>query len=323
MNRLISNIDVAVDKLSRGHLLAIPTETVYGLAADATNSEAVQNVFSTKSRPINHPLIMHIGEGWEVENWVSQVPHYAKELMDLFWPGPLTLIFNLKRNSMISELVTGGQNTIAIRCPDHPLTLELLDRFGKPIVAPSANPFGKVSPTSPEHVLKDFPNHSFSILDGGRCELGIESTILDATHNEYCQIVREGLLNILHLSEFKKYIIPFRNTKHLRAPGNLKTHYQPQKPAFYINEINKIDSIDDLFHNCFFLHFSNLNYSINGLHYQFSSSVKNSAYEFYHRLRIADESKTDTIIIELPPDSEEWKALRDKIIKASQAFCTL
>ncbi|WP_133129409.1 L-threonylcarbamoyladenylate synthase [Legionella yabuuchiae] len=318
MNRIISNLDIAVDELFKGHLLAIPTETVYGLAADATNSEAVKSVFSTKSRPINHPLIMHIGEGWEIEQWVSQVPHYAKKLMELFWPGPLTLIFDLNPDSKISEFVTGGQKTIAIRCPDHPLTLKLLDQFGKPMVAPSANPFGKVSPTNPEHVLKDFPNHSFYILDGGRCELGIESTILDATQNERCQIVREGLLNVDHLSEFKHYLVPFRNTKRFRAPGHLNTHYQPQKPAFYINKINTINSIVGLYPNCFLLHFSTLDCSINGLHYQFSSSVKDSAYEFYHSLRIADESKADTIILELPPELPEWKALRDKILKASQ-----
>lgn len=317
MNRIISNLDLAVSELSKGHLLAIPTETVYGLAADATNEEAVKKIFLTKARPINHPLIMHIGRDWNIEQWVTDIPSYAKKLMQLFWPGPLTLIFNLKTNSVISDVVTGGQCTIAIRCPSHRLTLELLNQLGKPIVAPSANPFGKVSPTTAEHVLHDFPKHSFYIVDGGRCEIGIESTIIDATNPHHCQILRDGLIDKARLNALKGDIICLENTKTIRAPGQLKTHYQPHKPAIYLNDIKNIHQLTHCLSNAFLLHFSTVDVVNKELHYQFPPSVKHSAYEFYHRLRSADESKADLIIIEMPPDSFEWKALRDKIIKAS------
>lgn len=316
MTRIIAEIDLAIKALKEGDLVAIPTETVYGLAADATNTIAVNSIFTTKSRPKDHPLIMHVGLDWDISQWVSHVPDYAKQLMQLFWPGPLTLIFPKKPNTAVSPSVTGGQDTIAIRCPNHPLTLKLLDKLGKPIVAPSANPFGRVSPTTARHVLQDFPNHDFYILDGGRAQVGLESTIIDATHPDHFQILREGVINKTHLVQMQERFVQTQKNSSIKAPGHMKKHYQPGKPALIIDDITTMDELKQQYPNFYLLHFTPIKVEQNQLTFQFSPSLEQAAFEFYYQLRYADESKAEAIFIELPPNTFEWKALRDRIIKA-------
>ncbi len=161
MGRISNDLDRIVNELLLGNLVSLPTETVYGLAADATNEVAVEKIFKVKKRPLNHPLIMHVAPDWDLSQWVERIPEYACNLIKSFWPGPLTFVFKLKEKTNISRLATGTQGTIAIRSPDHPLALEILRKLDRPIVAPSANPFGKVSPTEAKHVMQDFPEDSF------------------------------------------------------------------------------------------------------------------------------------------------------------------
>ena len=170
MPTITTNIDLVLEHLKQGEVVAIPTETVYGLAADATNESAIKKIFSIKKRPLNHPLIMHVCHDWDLNQWVNNVPVYAQHMILAFWPGPLTLVFNSKKDA-VHSLVNGGQNSIAIRAPSHPLTEQLLRRLNRPIVAPSANPFGQISPTTALHVAQSFPDEHFLILDGGRCPL--------------------------------------------------------------------------------------------------------------------------------------------------------
>ncbi|MEJ5211921.1 MAG: L-threonylcarbamoyladenylate synthase, partial [Burkholderiales bacterium] len=172
-----TDLDRAVALLRAGGVVAIPTETVYGLAADARNPQAVRRVFAIKGRPADHPLIVHIAAAESLPQWARDIPDAAWRLAGRFWPGPLTLI--LRRAPGVPDEVTGGQDTVGLRVPDHPLTLELLRRFGGGLAAPSANRFGHVSPTRPEHVAQELGEAVDLILDGGPCSVGVESTILD------------------------------------------------------------------------------------------------------------------------------------------------
>ena len=193
----------AVELLQAGELVAFPTETVYGLGADAANPEAVAKIFAAKGRPADHPLIVHLAGHDAVDHWAEQVPAVAWELMETFWPGPLTLI--LKKQSWVPDAVTGGQDTVGLRVPGHPVALELLRRFAAVtgehagIAAPSANRFGRISPTTAAHVLEELGDRTSLILDGGPCKVGIESTIVDCSRDEPA-ILRPGHILPDHLA---------------------------------------------------------------------------------------------------------------------------
>jgi L-threonylcarbamoyladenylate synthase len=172
-------IERAVAALRSGGLIALPTETVYGLGADASNDDAVRRVFEVKGRPSDHPLIIHLADAAQLEQWAASVSPTAQLLADAFWPGPLTLL--VERSSSVSPVVTGGRPTVGIRVPDHPVALELLRTFGGGVAAPSANRFGRVSPTTAAHVIADLGDDVDVVLDGGPCRVGVESTIVDLT----------------------------------------------------------------------------------------------------------------------------------------------
>ncbi|OGV50538.1 MAG: threonylcarbamoyl-AMP synthase, partial [Legionellales bacterium RIFCSPHIGHO2_12_FULL_42_9] len=194
MSIITTDIIAVKNQLDIGEIVAIPTETVYGLAANANNAIAIDKIYCLKQRPYNHPLIMHIASGWDLDQWATAIPSYVYNLIDNFWPGPLTLVLPSRKEN-ICDLITGGQPTIAIRCPGHSLTQQLLHQLGYPLVAPSANPFGKISPTTAAHVQISFHESNLMILDGGRCKLGIESTIIDATRFDSYQILRHGSID--------------------------------------------------------------------------------------------------------------------------------
>ena len=182
-------IDEAVAILRQGGLVAIPTETVYGLAADARNPQAIQRIFALKGRPADHPLIVHIADAKQLPDWAIDIPDLAYRLADAFWPGPLTLILN--KHPDVPDAVTGGQDSIGLRCPANDLSLELLRAFGSGLAAPSANRFGRISPTAAGHVRDEFGDKAPLILDGGICAVGIESTIVDLSRSP-ARIQREG-----------------------------------------------------------------------------------------------------------------------------------
>jgi L-threonylcarbamoyladenylate synthase len=223
-------VDAAVEILRRGGLVAFPTETVYGLGADASNPQAVERIFAVKGRPRSHPVIVHLGEATALKEWAAHVPAEAWALADTFWPGPLTLILN--RAGGVSDVVTAALPTVGLRVPAQPLALALLAAFGSGIAAPSANRFGRVSPTRAEDVRADLGGAVDLVLDGGPCRVGVESTIVDLSRGR-AVVLRPGGVALEALSEVLGYEVevgsqPGNAPGAVRAPGTLPSHYAPQ-----------------------------------------------------------------------------------------------
>lgn len=218
------DISTAVDVLRAGGLVAFPTETVYGLGADAANPEAVDRIFAAKGRPRSHPVIVHLAEPAAAKEWAAEVPDFAAALADAFWPGPLTLV--LPRSDIVPDAVTGGLATVGLRVPAQPIALELLSAFGGGVAAPSANRFGRVSPTRAEHVRADLGSAVDVILDGGPCPVGVESTIVDCSGIEP-QVLRPGGVPVESLAAVLGYNPDVRKDGAVRAPGTLVSHYAP------------------------------------------------------------------------------------------------
>ena len=218
-----SEIDECVEMLRAGSVIGIPTETVYGLAAIATNSSAINLVFTTKERPTSHPLILHIADVSMLDDWATNISSEARALCKKFWPGPLTLILH-KSDKVLTE-VTGGRDTVAIRCPNHSVTTKLLKKLNDAVVAPSANKFGKVSPTTAQHVVNDLGSDISIVLDGGDCSIGLESTIIDCTTTPP-QLLRTGAITAEQiLRECNITVVSASGES--RAPGMLEKHYAP------------------------------------------------------------------------------------------------
>lgn len=221
---LTHDIESAAAALGAGKLVAFPTETVYGLGADAENVAAVARIFAVKGRPANHPLIVHIASAQELPRWASHVPETAWRLAEAYWPGPLTLL--LRRGARVPAETTGGLDSVGLRVPAHPVALELLRRFGGGVAAPSANRFGRVSPTSAQHVLEDLGEDVDLLLDGGRCRVGVESTILDLT-GDVPVLLRPGGVGAAELESLLGVTLSRRAPANVRAPGMLASHYAP------------------------------------------------------------------------------------------------
>lgn len=311
MSVITQNFDLALSFLKEGGVVAIPTETVYGLAANAEQEQAIRKIYKLKHRPLTHPLIMHVAPAWDLSEWVEFIPNYAKTLIKHFWPGPLTLVMRCKPK--VNRLITAGQDTVALRCPSHPIALKLLSSLGVPLVAPSANPFGKVSPTTAQHVLDSFQENELLILDGGRCSVGIESTIIGATDPQQYQILRQGIITLKELKNFIPDVLEITESS-IRTPGQLAHHYQPEKPLYCFSEISTLRKFcEEAKGEMYILSFS----VFDSASYQFPSSPSKVAYELYYQLRLADRSQAVGIAIEMPPIEKQWDGIRDRIIKAS------
>lgn len=219
------DIEQAARVLRAGGLVAFPTETVYGLGADAENAGAVERIFAVKGRPATHPLIVHIGADDQLHDWAADVSKPARLLAERFWPGPLTLV--LWRSSRVPFAVTGGLETVALRVPDHPVALALFSAFGGGVAAPSANRFGSVSPTTARHVREDLGSAVDLVLDGGPCEVGVESTIVDV-RGEQLAILRPGGVAREDLERALGHPILMRSNGPIRAPGQHPSHYAPR-----------------------------------------------------------------------------------------------
>lgn len=229
---ITKNIQLAADKLKDGEILAIPTETVYGLAANAYSEDAVKKIFDLKNRPNNNPLIVHIKSYDFLQNVALDIPDAAIKLAREFWPGPLTLV--LKKQAHIPDLVTAAKETVAVRMPNHPMSIALLEKLDFPIAAPSANPFGSISPTSAEHVYHYFKDNLDLILDGGHCEKGIESTIIGFQNNEAI-LYRHGSISVEEIERvIGKIKIMTKNETAPEAPGMLSKHYAPSTKIFLV-----------------------------------------------------------------------------------------
>lgn len=315
MPLITTDLELAIFDLQAGKPVAIPTETVYGLAALINKQKAIKAVFAMKNRPLNHPLIVHVAHNWDLKNLVEDIPEYAQQLMRKFWPGPLTLVFPAKKDQ-VNPIITGGQTTVAIRCPAHPLTQKLLQILDIPVVAPSANPFGKISPTTALHVLQAFSEHELTILDGGRCRIGIESTIVDATNPNSYQILRHGLID-------EKAIAAVISTEYsnnessIRVPGKLGSHYQPQKKLYYFDQYELLARFCQKRGGDVYAIASKQPESVADKHFHpLSDSPEIVAFDLYYQLRKADASNAICIALELPPDTSEWQGVRERILKA-------
>ncbi len=241
-----SDIDQAIAVLRSGGLVAFPTETVYGLGADASNDAAVARVFSVKGRPTDHPLIVHLADSEQLGDWAAIVTPTARLLADAFWPGPLTLL--VERSSSVSLAVTGGRSTVGLRVPDHPVARELLRAFGGGIAAPSANRFGRVSPTTAAHVVADLGDDVDLVLDGGACRVGVESTIVDLTA-QIPVVLRTGGISIDRLEEVLGHVVEVHvgaepSKGGARAPGMLEAHYAPEARIILSSENDVVDVVN-------------------------------------------------------------------------------
>ncbi|HEX9215667.1 MAG TPA: L-threonylcarbamoyladenylate synthase [Gemmatimonadales bacterium] len=307
----------AVAVLKRGGLVAFPTETVYGLGADASNPSAVVRIYRVKGRPASHPVIVHIGDAGRLECWAREVPNDARKLAARFWPGPLTLV--LKRALGVGDYLTGGEDTIGLRMPNHPVALELLRQFGGGIAAPSANKFGRISPTTAEHVSGDLGDEVDLILDGGPCEIGIESTIIDLSRDRPV-LLRPGRISTGDIAATLGATPKPRDRSAPRAPGTLESHYAPRHPLRLIPSGQWDETLQA----------TSLSRAVLSFHarpigercavwIRASTDPQRYARNLYSNLRVLDASGCDEILVEEPPASAEWAAVRDRLLRARSA----
>lgn len=309
---------LVLQQLASGKVAAIPTETVYGLAACIAFPQAIKTIYQLKKRPLNHPLIVHVAADFDLSDIIENIPGYAQRIIDCFWPGPLTLVFRC-RGDAISPLVTGGQDTVAIRCPSHPLAQQLLAALPAPFAAPSANSFGKISPTTANHVAESFPEEDFFILEGGRCAGGIESTIVSALDEERFSVLRAGLINEEELTAAVGQ--PVDNIQAMvRVSGTLAQHYQPDKPLYIAVNREQLQNFVSRHPKeaVYVLSFAKELLFSGNPGYQLPQEPQQLAYELYYQLRLADKSKATFIAIELPENTCAWQGIRERIIKAGQ-----
>jgi L-threonylcarbamoyladenylate synthase len=316
MAEIGKDIDKAARLILEGKLVAIPTETVYGLAANALNEKAVLSIFKAKQRPFFDPLIIHVPGIEDVKKYA--ILHHDKlgMLADAFWPGPLTLL--LPKKEIIPDIVTSGLTQVAIRIPDHELTLQLLNKTNVPIAAPSANPFGYISPTEPEHVDEQLGDKIDYILDGGSSKVGLESTIVGIEDETICVYRLGGLA----LEDIEKVIgkieLRLNTSSDPRAPGQLKNHYAPIKPLF-AGDLEKLVAQFSS-KKIALLCFGEEKYkSENIVNYNLSETkdLNEAAINLFKFLRLADQSYADVVICEKMPDKGLGRAINDRLQRAS------
>ncbi|HTE14188.1 MAG TPA: L-threonylcarbamoyladenylate synthase [Burkholderiales bacterium] len=311
----------AVTLLRAGGLVAFPTETVYGLGADASNAEAVKKIFAAKGRPHDHPLIVHIADVAQLSHWAHDIPPAAQTLARKFWPGPLTII--LKRAPAVSDLVTGGQDTVAIRVPSHPVAQALLLAFGGGVVGPSANRFGRVSATTAEHVHQEFGDSIDCVLDGGACDVGIESTIVDLSSAKPA-LLRPGCITAAQIETAlgpSGASLAAPDAQSPRAPGTLAKHYAPRTPLMLVES----DLIDELARSfarqgkriAVLVHSARQPMIEQLVWIAAPAAPAGYAHDLYANLRRLDAAACDVLLVEALPLSAEWAAVRDRIGRAA------
>ena len=304
----------ATKLLHEGNVVAIPTETVYGLAGNALNSDAVLEIFKVKERPFFDPLIVHVHSVEAAEQWVEEIPEAARLLFAAFSPGPLTIL--LQKKAIISDLVTSGLPQVAVRIPNHALTLALLEKTNLPLAAPSANPFGYISPTTSQHVFNQLQGKIHQILDGGACQIGVESTIV-GFENGKTIVYRLGGLAVENIEKIVgKVEVKVNKSSNPKAPGMLKSHYAPKKPL-YLQAIEEV----------FFLKTNkkigviSFSKSFPQAHIQEILSPKmdlnEAAKNLFAAMRFLDEQDIDIIVAEPFPDEGLGRAINDRLRRAS------
>ena len=307
--------------LASGELVAFPTETVYGLGADAANASAVGKIFALKKRPANHPVIVHVAGMDGLREWGRDVPGAAHELAQRFWPGPLTII--VKRASRVPLIVTGGQDSVGLRCPSHPIAQDLLSEFARvgsgAIAAPSANRFGHVSPTTAAHVRDEFGS-SLPILDGGPCEVGLESTIVDLTRGAPV-LLRPGAITRARLADALGEPIRGRDEGAPRASGTLAAHYAPLTTLTLVSP-RRLDSDVHVLRNVAVLALREASVDSKAMYWLVASDdPARYAHDLYANLRRLDDTGAKQILVEMPPPTPEWEAVNDRLARAAAGFC--
>jgi L-threonylcarbamoyladenylate synthase len=305
-------ISKAAKALIDAHLVAFPTETVYGLGADATNEKAISRVYSVKGRPIGHPLIVHISSMNKLDQWAINIPEYAIKLARKFWPGPMTLI--LPRNDLAKNYITGGQDNVGLRVPAQPIALALLNKFeqlgGQGIAAPSANRFGAVSPTTAQAVIEElgdyFDSHDL-VLDGGQCSVGLESTIIDCTE-EVPKILRPGSITQEMVEQVvDKKVEITEGESEIKVPGLLESHYAPRAKISLNSAAEPGDG---------FLALSKFQTPVGAIRLASPNSLDQYARILYSALRSADQKGLKKVAILAPEGDGLAKAIRDRLTKA-------
>jgi L-threonylcarbamoyladenylate synthase len=307
----VNDIFTAAQALKSGKLVAFPTETVYGLGADAESESAVARIYQAKGRPAEHPLIVHIASKEQMTDWAKSIPTYASALATAYWPGPMTLI--LERSNVAKDFVTGGQDSVGLRVPNHPVALELLDEFmklgGKGIAAPSANRFGKVSPTTSKAVEDELGKHleiRDVILDGGDSEVGIESTIIDCT-GVAPKILRPGSITIEMVKQVTGLSLD-ESDSNLRVSGALESHYAPNAKVVLDQPASKGDG---------FIAMSNVETPAGVIRLASPATLDEYAKFLYQSLRKADEQSLSKVVIWQPTGNGIAIAIRDRLRRAS------
>jgi len=313
-------IELAVEALRAGLLVGFPTETVYGLGANANNPAAVRRIFEVKGRPAGHPLIVHLDDVRYLPRWVREMTPAAQALADAFWPGPLTLV--LMRAPAVNDAITGGQETIAVRVPGHPVAQQLLKAFGGGIAAPSANRYGQVSPTRAEHVREEFGEEVAVVLDGGDCRIGLESTIVDCT-GPVPRLLRPGSITISQLRAVAPDIVSGPDEAAPRVPGTTERHYSPKTPLTIVSSrrLNaEVESFTVRREKVAVLA-QRLPAKANRYMTWLNAGSRPEAYarQLYANLRKLDKAGAAAILVEEVPEGEAWDAVRDRLQRAASA----
>lgn len=311
-----TEIEEAVETLRAGDLVVFPTETVYGLGANASNPAAVRKIFDVKGRPADHPVIVHLDDPRYLHRWVSDVPRVAEQLAAMFWPGPLTLILPKAEN--VNDIVTGGQDSIGIRIPSHPIAQQLLHAFGGGIAAPSANRFGRLSPTKPEHVRDELGDAVSVILDGGDSPIGLESTIVSCLNNEV-RLLRPGFIT---RSQIEQVVGDLTVGGPLpRAPGDLALHYAPSTPLEIVPSDDLEARAGEMVARQEKVAVLAMRPPLETKRYMtwINAGKKPDAYarNLYNHLRTLDRAGCLRILVQELPQDERWAAILDRLQRAS------
>lgn len=312
-----AEIEAAVDALRDGELVAFPTETVYGLGANASNPAAVRKVFELKDRPASHPVIVHIDQAKYLKRWVRELSPAAEKLAAAFWPGPLTLV--LPRAESVHDEVTGGQDTVAVRIPSHPMARQLLDAFGGGIAAPSANRYGRLSATRAEHVQDEFGDAVKIILDGGECQLGLESTIVSCIGE--VRLLRPGSITLGQLRGVVGEVLIGGDNAAPRVPGSSAAHYAPGTPLTIVpgGELDALagsmseggQRIAVLAQRLPLKTYETVTWINAG------KRAESFGHDLYANLRTLDKAGCARILVQEVPGDERWDAIRDRVARAA------
>lgn len=318
MIQISKDLDLAKNLLENDEVVAIPTETVYGLAGNIFSEKAIKKIFETKQRPFFNPLIVHVHSIDSLAEVCKEIPLKAKLLANMFWPGPLTLV--LKKRNSISDLVTGGKDTVAVRIPNHPLTLDLLSKLDFPLAAPSANPFGSISPTTAEHVANYFSNTLPLVLDGGNCENGIESTII-GFENEEPILYRLGAFSREEIESIVgPILIKNKNENAPEAPGMLTRHYAPLTKTILVNDVKKeIEKYPTK--RIGLLLFNNVTIDKEDVVVEILSkkgSFKEATANLYAAMHRLDTQNLDLIIAQKFPEIDLGNSINDRLERATK-----